>query len=55
MRLSEIIKKHYFCNNKSVAQQDVDMWLYKDLTAYYRSKYPEANVKAVVIRYVIKN
>lgn len=55
MRLSEIIKKHYFCNNKSVAPQDVDLWLYKDLTAYYRSNYLEANVKADLIRYVIKD
>lgn len=37
------------------APQIVDIWLYKDLTAYYQSKYPEANVKAVVIRYVLKN
>ena len=51
----EITIKHYFCNNKSVVPQNVDMWLYKGLTAYYRSKYPETNVKAVIIRYVIKN
>ena len=34
------------------APQIVDIWLYKDLTAYYQNKYPEANVKAVVIRYM---
>ena len=38
-----------------VAPQIVDIWLYKDLTAYYQNKYPEANVKAVVIRYMVKN
>lgn len=36
------------------APQNVDIWLYKDLTAYYQNKYPEANVKAVVIRYTVK-
>ena len=35
--------------------QIADIWLYKDLTAYYQNKYPEANVKAVVIRYMVKN
>ena len=39
---------------KSVAQQRFDIWLYKDLTAYYQRKYPKANVKAVVIRYIVK-
>lgn len=28
-------------------------WLYKDLTAYYQNKFPEAGVKAVVIRYTL--
>lgn len=41
--------------SRDVAPQDVDIWLYKDLTAYYQNKYPEANVKAVVIRYMVKN
>lgn len=41
--------------SKSVAQQRIDIWLYKDLTAYYQNKYPEANVKAVVIRYIMKD
>lgn len=36
------------------APHNVDIWLYKDLTAYYQNKYPEANVKAVVIRYMVK-
>lgn len=36
------------------APQIADIWLYKDLTAYYQNKYPEANVKAVVIRYMVK-
>lgn len=41
--------------SRDVAPQNVDIWLYKDLTAYYQNKYPEANVKAVVIRYMVKN
>lgn len=41
--------------SKSVAPQSIDIWLYKDLTAYYQNKYPEANVKTVVIRYAMKN
>lgn len=41
--------------SKDVAPQNVDIWLYKDLTAYYQNKYPEANVKAVMIRYMVKN
>lgn len=40
--------------SRGVAPQNVDIWLYKDLTAYYQNKYPEANVKAVVIRYTVK-
>ena len=36
------------------APKNVDIWLYKDLTAYYQNKYPEANVKAVVIRYTVE-
>lgn len=34
---------------------DYDLLFYKDLTAYYQNKYPDANVKAVVIRYEVKN
>lgn len=41
--------------SRSAAPAAYTLWLYRDLTAYYRSKYPEANVKAVVIRYVMKN
>lgn len=40
--------------SKSVAPEAYTLWLYRDLTAYYQSKYPEANVKAVVIRYVMR-
>lgn len=29
-------------------------YLYKDLTAHYKSKYPEAGVKAVVVSYAIE-
>lgn len=41
--------------SKSVPPHHVDIWLYKDLTAYYQNKYPEARVRAVVIRYRMKN
>ena len=34
---------------RSPARESVRLWLYKDLTAYYRGKYPEAGVRAVVI------
>lgn len=34
---------------RSPARESVRLWLYKDLTAYYRDKYPEAGVRAVVI------
>lgn len=44
-----------YAQNRTPAPQNVDIWLYKDLTAYYQNKYPEANVKAVVIRYMVKN
>lgn len=30
------------------------LWHFKDLTAYYQSKFPEANVRAVAIRYTMK-
>ena len=38
---------------KSFAPESVQLWLYKDLTTYYQSKYPEANVRAVVICYKV--
>lgn len=39
---------------KSISREIYILWLYKDLTAYYQDKYPEANVKAVAIRYTTK-
>lgn len=39
---------------KSISLETYILWLYKDLTVYYQSKYPEANVKAVAIRYTTK-
>lgn len=39
---------------KSINREIYILWLYKDLTAYYQIKYPEANVKAVAIRYTTK-
>ena len=44
-----------YAQNRTPAPQNVDIWLYKDLTAYYQRKYPAADVKAVVIRYEVKN
>lgn len=41
--------------SKDIKPQSIGIWLYKDLTAYYQSKYPAADVKAVVIRYEVKN
>ena len=40
---------------KSISRETHILWLYKDLTAYYQSKYIDSNVNAVVIRYVLKN
>ena len=34
-----------YAQNRTPAPQNVEIWLYKDLTAYYQNKYPEANVK----------
>lgn len=40
---------------KSIALQPIGMLLYKDLTVYYKYKYLDANVKAVVIRYKVED
>ncbi len=50
-----IMQYDVFISAKSRMYQTMGVWLYKDLTAYYQSKYPEAKVNAVVIRYVLKN
>lgn len=39
---------------KSNDGEKYKLWLFKDLTAYYQSKFPEANVSAVAIRYTMK-
>ena len=49
-----IMQYDVFISAKSRMYQTMGVWLYKDLTAYYQSKYPEANVKAVAIRYTTK-
>ena len=49
-----IMQYDIFISAKSRMYQTMGVWLYKDLTAYYQSKYPEANVKAVAIRYTTK-
>lgn len=41
-------------SSKSALPASYDLWLYRDLTAYYQNKFPEANIKAVVIRYMIR-
>ena len=40
---------------KSISRETYILWLYKDITAYYQSKYPDSNINAVVIRYVVSN
>lgn len=40
---------------KSNDGEKYKLWLFKDLTAYYQSKFPEENVKAVAIRYTMKD
>ena len=49
-----IMQYDVFISAKPRMYQTMGVWLYKDLTAYYQSKYPEANVKAVAIRYTTK-
>lgn len=39
---------------KTTEPQSIGMQLYKDLTTYYKNKFPEAKVKGVVIRYEVK-
>lgn len=41
-------------SGKSPAPSDIGIFLYKDLTARYQAKYPEAGVTAVVIRYELE-
>ena len=41
------------CESKSPGESRYRVWIYKDLTEYYRNKFPDANVKAVVIRHTI--
>lgn len=49
-----VMQYDIFIRNRNYAPQNVDIWLYKDLTTYYQSKYPAANINAVVIRYTMK-
>lgn len=53
MQYDVIISRQF--PTKSISRETYILWLYKDFTAYYQSKYPEANVKAVAIRYTMKN
>lgn len=39
---------------KSEHMEKYRLWLFKDLTESYQIKYPEANVKAVAVRYALK-
>ncbi len=43
----------YETKTKSISHARNTVYLYKDLTEYYKTKYPEANVKTVVISYIL--
>lgn len=43
----------YFEKSRSTGPTPNAVYLYKDLTVYYKSKYPEAGVKTVVVSYDI--
>ena len=43
----------YATQTKNVDRTPSAIYLYKDLTEYYKTKYPEANVKTVVISYMV--
>lgn len=43
----------YATQTKDVDRTPSAIYLYKDLTEYYKTKYPEANVKTVVISYMV--
>lgn len=43
----------YATQTKNVDRTPRAIYLYKDLTEYYKTKYPEANVKTVVISYMV--
>lgn len=43
----------YATQTKDVDRTPRAIYLYKDLTEYYKTKYPEANVKTVVISYMV--
>ena len=43
----------YETKTKSISHARNTVYLYKDLTEYYKTKYPEANVKTVVISYMV--
>ena len=43
----------YATQTKDVDRTPSAIYLYKDLTEYYKTKYPEANVETVVISYML--
>ena len=43
----------YEAKTKSISHAQNTVYLYKDLTEYYKTKYPEANVETVVISYTL--
>ena len=43
----------YEAKTKSISHARNIVYLYKDLTEYYKTKYPEANVETVVISYIL--
>lgn len=43
----------YAAQTKDVDRTPTAIYLYKDLTAYYQTKYPEASIKTVVVSYKV--
>ena len=41
----------YAAQTKDIDRAPTAIYLYKDLTGYYQTKYPEAGVKTVVVSY----
>lgn len=51
---NDIVMEYDVLILKSDAQRIIDMWLFKDLTESYQTKFPDAGVRAVAIRYEIR-
>lgn len=53
-KTDEIVMEYDVLILKSDAQRIIGMWLFKDLTEFYQTKFPDAGVRAVAIRYEIR-